>query len=375
MILLNSNYDNLYKELKKLSKKLHESSDPNEISLILVTYDALRLFYCYCTGIYVEELNDNKYRDSFNKRLEENDRNSKFNFLINKDFHLRTFKSFYSELSEIVDDFCDSKYYDLLTRKRKDRFNKYKDQDLDILLNFFNEIDPSVKEIYLDMLKKGRIYKLGTECDGVGFTYFNAIHSLPNVFLKPKAPTVDYLSTHTHEIGHVVDDLDLVSTFSKISYKDYIFKSQYSEVLSTLYQQKFHEFLFNNNISREDCIYDLVNFYYSYLEEIENLILIASLPNDCYDDVMQKKYTREQLSRYASGDISFPDESIPDLFDALEYSYGILVANDIMDDKTKLDKFLTIRKGFFDSKKLESIGFVPEEAGKKLIKNLTSYIK
>ena len=64
-----------------------------------------------------------------------------------------------------------------------------------------------------------------------------------------------------------------------------------------------------------------------------------------------------------------------DIKSALEYSYGMMIAFSMLDDKTLYDKFQMIRAPYFDKGKLDSIGLDDDKISKVMVKKITNYFK
>ena len=64
-----------------------------------------------------------------------------------------------------------------------------------------------------------------------------------------------------------------------------------------------------------------------------------------------------------------------DIKSALEYSYGMMIAFSMLDDKTLYDKFQMIRDPYFDKGKLDSIGLDDDKISKVMVKKMTNYFK
>lgn len=380
MIKLNTDYSDILKQLENLEKCIYNCPNRNTAVAYLQTYKVLSYFYCISAGKY-----DLKNRMKKNKLIssiaveKSNEMSNKYmaNFLENKNFHKDMFSSFYFEAGELLDEFYASDYYDKLLATYSSPFDAKSNEDLDILLEFFKEIDPSVKEIFIDLLNKGRIYELDNFFNGSGLTVFNSIDNICNVFIRKNVPIVKYLATYTHEMGHVIDYFDCGKRFSKNDQKTYIQTSVYIEALSTLYQQKFYEFLFENGVKKEEVLLNVVNYFDNYLDSMGDAILFSLIPDGYHNAAVSKKYTRDQLASIVDKtDILEDNEGfIPDFHNSMEYSYGILVANSIIHNEKKFNEFLNIRNGMFSSVKLESVGINPEYAGKQLVKNMEYFLK
>lgn len=159
----------------------------------------------------------------------------------------------------------------------------------------------------------------------------------------------------------------------------YFQTSPYIEVNSTYQEYKFYEYLLKNNIYKDDTKAFLADNVVSYLE---NLSVLA--PVGFIDSKLLRKHkgvlSREEITdsvRQETGvslDMSLCDNFI-DIKSALEYSYGMMIAFSMLDDKTLYDKFQMIRAPYFDKGKLDSIGLDDDKISKVMVKKMTNYFK
>lgn len=91
------------------------------------------------------------------------------------------------------------------------------------------------------------------------------------------------------------------------------------------------------------------------------------------DNSIQKKSMEELINnkdRHSKLILDFID-----IKSALEYSYGMMIAFSMLDDKTLYDKFQMIRDPYFDKGKLDSIGLDDDKISKVMVKKMTNYFK
>lgn len=380
MIQLNTNYDDIKSQLLRLKDYIYKDSSPVGVLACMQTYNALSLFYYISKGEVISPRIVKYNRTLVNEALQKEKRifnNYVNNFFLNKDFHSAMFSSFYFEVMDLIDEFYDGDYYQKLISVYNKPINVKKNEDLDILLQFFREVDPGMKELFLDLVRQGKFYKMNPAVpESTGMTVFNSIENLCNVFIKERTPSIAYLTTFVHETGHVKDYLDCGERFSPEKQKLYLMKGLYSEVLSTFYEQKFYEFLFDNDIRREEVVLGAMKYFYNYISGIDDAILYSLLPDEYHFQAVAGNLTRDQMAAIIdNGPLEVDDSgSIPESFDdTMGYGYGIMIANSILHDQKKYNDFLNIRNGYFDANKLEGIGITPDDVSKQLIKNIKKF--
>ena len=319
------------KELDALTKEIYHAHNHTERRSILSYLETLSYFYTimgYDSTKYLKELFSNK---SFIRPLAE--KNKTIKNKINNDF--------------INNKDCYLDLFDNITNQ-KEMLNKFES-----LIN-----NKRVSSIYLP----NDLYR--------GFTLFDLSSNDSRIFINE---AVDYDSIKTmitlaHEMGHVVD-YNEIKDFKKRAY--YNLKSPFIEVLSSLSEKKFIDFLIDNNIYKNYASYCLQDFYDEMFLEVTKSSIYHTIPNKLLKYNRYQKLTKEELIKAISKDYDilvdnndFPDPNELDVFEFLAYGYGKILGTYFSrlekEDEGKyqdeMSKFLSLRTDYFDKNYLEKIG-------------------
>lgn len=379
MIPLNTDYSDIRRQLFTLKDGLCRNMNDTDVFSYVQSWDVLYFVYFLSTGMMVDNGRFKQDKILYQKASERNNviRNRYHqNFLNHKAFHAEMFSSFYFEAVDILDDFYSSNYYQKLISSYYPVLDFKNDEDLDLLFQFFREEAPELADLFSDLLKSGHLYRLNPSLDRDGLTIFNSFDNICNVFVRERVSSVEFLATIIHELAHVLDYFDYGLRFSRHRQKLYSVQNLYVEVFSTLYQQKFYEFLIKNGVRKDETTLNVARYFDSYITGVGDAILFSMLPDEYYRSAVSGEFTRDYMVSLIGEDIcaSSSADYTPLFDESLKYTYGIMIANSIIHDKKKYDEFLNIRSGYFDARNLMTIGITPEEMGKQMIKNMQNFI-
>jgi len=385
VLKLNEDFSDIERQIKVLDDYFHRTSKKDNIMACYQTYYSLIFFDKLCTYKLNEGLSF-RGKDYIANIVAErsNQLKNKFmdNFLKNKEFHAEMLATNFVEIGDILTDYCTSPEYTKLYGVYNKPIDAKHNEDFDLLVNFFKDVNPDLNDLFLDMVEHKRFYKLDPLfIEHSGLTVLNPIEKICNVFIDEKLPSVSYLGTFVHEMGHVYDDTDYANRFSVKESMKYMHENFYIEVLSTYYEQRFYEWLVDNNIRKEESKLCFFNYLNSYLDSVGDAILFSMIPDDYHNAAVAGYFNREELINIIDVEGELIDEFdntvdtfIPEFDDSFNYGYGIMIANALMHDDKLFDDFLKVRNGIFNKDKLLNIGITPEETGKKLVKNIEWFI-
>ena len=385
MLKLNEDFSEIKRQIEVLDEYFHRTGKKDNLMACYQTYYSLVFFEKLCNYKLNEGISF-RGKDYLANIVKErsNQIKNKFmvNFLENKDFHAKMLAPYFADAGEILGDYCCSDEYTKLYSIYNKPLDSKRGEDFDLLVNFFKDVNPKMNDLFLEMMREKRFYKLDSSfLEYSGLTVLNPIEKICNVFIKEKLSSIKHLSTFVHEMGHVFDDVDYMNRFSIKDTMKYMNENFYVEVLSTYYEQKFYEWLIENNIHKEETKLCFINFMNVYLDSIGDAILFSLIPDEYHNAAVAGFFTREELidfiEEYHGLCEEYEDDldvGIPEFDDAFNYGYGLMIANGIMHDDEIFNKFLNIRNGMFNKEKLISVGVTPEETGKKLIKNIEWFI-
>lgn len=383
MIKLNNDYKNIYNKIKNLEEHFLDCKKPLDSEAYVKIYETLLMIYMGLDKEYSPnpKLYKNKFVHFSSVDKDNSIQKKSMEELINnKGRHSKLIFNFIDDINEIVNEYL-TLYNDELDSKGLSYISP-KEQE-EILEAYFNSEGMELKDLFVECQRNGSIYKMPDSffnmIMSIGATIYNPLGNEKLVFLTETENKIGELSTIVHEFGHVLDLSTYSSTHSNSMTSLYFQTSPYIEVNSTYQEYKFYEYLLKNNIYKDDTKAFLADNVVSYLE---NLSVLA--PVGFIDSKLLRKHkgvlSREEITdsvRQETGvslDMSLCDNFI-DIKSALEYSYGMMIAFSMLDDKTLYDKFQMIRAPYFDKGKLDSIGLDDDKISKVMVKKMTNYFK
>lgn len=383
MIKLNNDYKNIYNKIKNLEEHFLDCKKPLDSEAYVKMYETLLMIYMGLDKEYSP--NPKLYKNKFvhfssvdkdnsiqKKRMEE--------LINNKDSHSKLILDFIDDINEIVNEYL-TLYNDELDSKGLSYISP-KEQE-EILEAYFNSEGMELKDLFVECQRNGSIYKMPDSflsmIMSIGATIYNPLGNEKLVFLAETENKIGEISTIVHEFGHVLDLSTYSSTHSNSMTSLYFQTSPYIEVNSTYQEYKFYEYLLKNNIYKDDTKAFLADSVVSYLENLSVLAPVGFIDSKLlrkHKGVLSRKEITDSVRQETgvSLDMSLCDNFI-DIKSALEYSYGMMIAFSMLDDKTLYDKFQMIRDPYFDKGKLDSIGLDDDKISKVMVKKMTNYFK
>lgn len=383
MIKLNDNYRSIYTRIEELESHFLDCKKPLDSEAYVKMYETLLMIYMGLDKEYSP--NPRLYKNKFvhfssvdkdnsiqKKSMEE--------LINNKDRHSKLILDFIDDINEIVNEYL-ILYNDELDSKGLSYISP-KEQE-EILEAYFNSEGMELKDLFVECQRNGSIYKMPDSflnmIMSIGATIYNPLGNEKLVFLAETENKIGEISTIVHEFGHVLDLSTYSSTHSNSMTSLYFQTSPYIEVNSTYQEYKFYEYLLKNNIYKDDTKAFLADSVVSYLENLSVLAPVGFIDSKLlrkHKGVLSRKEITDSVRQETgvSLDMSLCDNFI-DIKSALEYSYGMMIAFSMLDDKTLYDKFQMIRDPYFDKGKLDSIGLDDDKISKVMVKKMTNYFK
>ena len=383
MIKLNDNYRSIYTRIEELESHFLDCKKPLDSEAYVKMYETLLMIYMGLDKEYSP--NPRLYKNKFvhfssvdkdnsiqKKSMEE--------LINNKDRHSKLILNFIDDINEIINEYL-ILYNDELDSKGLSYISP-KEQE-EILEAYFNSEGMELKDLFVECQRNGSIYKMPDSflnmIMSIGATIYNPLGNEKLVFLAETENKIGEISTIVHEFGHVLDLSTYSSTHSNSMTSLYFQTSPYIEVNSTYQEYKFYEYLLKNNIYKDDTKAFLADSVVSYLENLSVLAPVGFIDSKLlrkHKGVLSRKEITDSVRQETgvSLDMSLCDNFV-DIKSALEYSYGMMIAFSMLDDKTLYDKFQMIRDPYFDKGKLDSIGLDDDKISKVMVKKMTNYFK
>lgn len=383
MIKLNDNYRSIYTKIEELESHFLDCKKPLDSEAYVKIYETLLMIYMGLDKEYSPntKLYKNKFVHFSSVDKDNSIQKKSMEELINnKDNHSKLILDFIDDINEIVNEYL-TLHNDELDSKGLSYISP-KEQE-EILEAYFNSEGMELKDLFVECQRNGSIYKMPDSflnmIMSIGATIYNPLGNEKLVFLAETENKIGEISTIVHEFGHVLDLSTYSSTHSNSMTSLYFQTSPYIEVNSTYQEYKFYEYLLKNNIYKDDTKAFLADSVVSYLENLSVLAPVGFIDSKLlrkHKGVLSRKEITDSVRQETgvSLDMSLCDNFI-DIKSALEYSYGMMIAFSMLDDKTLYDKFQMIRDPYFDKGKLDSIGLDDDKISKVMVKKMTNYFK
>lgn len=383
MIKLNDNYRSIYTKIEELENHFLDCKKPLDSEAYVKMYETLLMIYMGLDKEYSPntKLYKNKFVHFSSVDKDNSIQKKSMEELINnKERHSKLILNFIDDINEIINEYL-ILYNDELDSKGLSYISP-KEQE-EILEAYFNSEGMELRDLFVECQRNGSIYKMPDSflsmIMSIGTTIYNPLGNEKLVFLAETENKIGELSTIVHEFGHVLDLSTYSSTHSNSMTSLYFQTSPYIEVNSTYQEYKFYEYLLKNNIYKDDTKAFLADSVVTYLEGLSVLALVGFIDSKLlrkHKGVLYRKEITDSVRQETgvSLDMSLCDNFI-DIKSALEYSYGMMIAFSMLDDKTLYDKFQMIRDPYFDKGKLDSIGLDDDKISKVMVKKMTNYFK
>ena len=301
-----------------------------------------------------------KYLDSLFGRLEEE-------FIKFKEAYNEHFSLMLTINDSTLEEVCDDVYATEYSEMSKEEFCEY----------FYEFLHEYGLEEYFDKLVTGRkIFSrdLTDEHRNPANVIFDPIKKRSSIVMSGFEYNVPYLLNMGHEVGHVVD-LSKLNKKELDTYMKYSYSSVYGEVISTLFEKLFYDFLFRKKYR----IDEVKENYSEFLFENKNYVL---------DGYILSLLDEESIRRLTCNGLGMNDvlEKISPSFERLDeieyhldgrflstwttplYAFGDYFSTVLKDnvqkegfDSKMMRKFMALRTGEFNPDLLDSLGFEMED--------------
>lgn len=247
----------------------------------------------------------------------------------------------------------------------------------EIISDFFRDCNKKAALLFDFLIKGKRIFELPKEEEeGKAYNLFNIFQNNFYIFIKNNGNIVTTMTRIVHEIGHAMDELQFLSLGERKQCNYYTNKSSLVEVISTIYEKEFLDFLLEKGIYKEYAQQEMKVYFSSLRFFAEQADFLFYLPNDLlkmdnYKNVSKQdliKYLEDYCSLLVDHDAMY-DPSDLDLCDALKCYYGFALSSyftnlkkqDSQQYQENFHNFLKLRAGYFPSNFLERMGTTPQE--------------
>ncbi len=330
MITLNKDYSEIKSQMSYIKEYLDTCDIPSRIYEYMELYDILKEASTKKRKLsHTKDFSLEQY-EIYNTENKKHHERLKKNLKEQTPFLSSFLKEAYHSVSSLLEELNDT-CFDLIYQNNHTPRKIEADQ---WLFEFFKEGNEELKEVFIDMNRHKRIYYNNIDKDA--HTIYNPLQKIPNIFLPMKELDIEGLIALVHELGHVVDEQELCNRSTNYNY---IYSSFYQEVVSYHYEQKFLEFLIENDIYPKEAKIEVLNSLDFLCENLKKNMKV----------IKKKKYNREEL------------------FNNLQYSFGPLIAP-LLDSNIAKDEFFSFQYDYFDYRKWD-------EAGVPLEKSIHTYVK
>ncbi len=293
------------------------------------------------------------------------------NFLKNQSFHQQMVKSSLEILNPILEeDWSSNKKYNL------DCLDK-NEEETDLLYSFFKEVNPSLKDIFEDIVKQKHLYA-SNETYQNSFLIHNTAQKTLNIFIYDQGNFLIKLDSIIHELGHAWDCFKLDEKKPSELKSLYFYQSIYTEVFSFMYEEQFLEYLIENHKYQEEAKFYLQSLWRAYYNSLYDLHLYTELPSRKYHKIIHNSYPRSYVSSLtatSSWENIEDYDFIEPMKNCIRYSYGFLLGNFLIEHPEKRQQFFKIHYDLFQPQKLEECGMGKEEINKCLTKKFDTYFE
>ena len=247
----------------------------------------------------------------------------------------------------------------------------------EIISDFFKSRNKNAKHLLDYLIKEKRIFKIPEKEElEKAYNLRNLFQNNFYIFLKSGGNMVTMMTSIVHEIGHTMDEVQLLYLGKRKECNYYDRKSSLIEVISTMYEKEFLDFLLEENIDRKYVEQEIEEYYVSFQSYSEQTELLFYLPDEWLRRDRYKGLAKQDF-------ISYLEESYPiiveqeviaspsdmDLSNQLSYCYGFAIStyfsylrrHDYSRYQENFHNFLKLRAGYFPSDFFGKIGTTPQE--------------
>lgn len=249
----------------------------------------------------------------------------------------------------------------------------YSEEEMnEIITDYLKKYHSSNKNLIKKLIDENAIYLLDIfNGEYAGYTITNDFNKKHKIIIDAKIPDMEKMISLVHEIGHVVDNNEAID---KNIITKYIMQSNYKEVISSMYEKEFLEFLIEENIESSIAKMHLANYYGQVYSLIEKLYVASTLndeliENEKYTHMSRKEILEKVFHNPRIEKCDFESGEDLDIYVNTNYGYGKLLGTYFSHlrgkDKEKynlsFNKFLDIRAEYFDSNIFKNIDTTKDE--------------
>lgn len=357
-------------EIEVCLDAVHRSKSVADSYGLFKTLEVFIGYYDFLTGNgrkYIRRLG--KSRDFCNLELEKsNQLYNDFleNFISNKETH-----------DEFIDEVFDSsEMISFESDEINEDFLLSEDEMSDMISDFFRKKYPDYFPIFQELVDSKRIHKIN-DCSSPyeGFTLTNtAMNTSHILLLDDQESSLRLLTTLSHELGHVIDRNQIASSMLSKDNHYYAVKSPFIEVVSSLYEKRFMDFLLEEKMKPKMISNMMNDFYQSLFEEINRVQVLTKMPDDLlrrnkYRDLSFGEFYDHIRGLIIDEDMELDDPFEYDLCENIRYGYGRLFAtyfsalekNNHQKFQEIYPRFLNLRTGYFQSDFFDRLGVSKDE--------------
>lgn len=247
----------------------------------------------------------------------------------------------------------------------------------EIILDFFKYHNKNAVYIFNNLIKEKRIFKIPNKSElDKAYNISNLFQSNFYIFIKEGNNSVTTMASIVHEIGHSMDEIQLLYSRGRREFNYYTAKSFLIEAISTMYEKEFLNFLLEEGIYREYVEQEIKNHYYTFQFFSEQTELLLYLPSNLLKMDYYKIISKQDFIHYLEDDGSLivdydaiDNPSEMDLSSNLDFCYGFVLStyfsylkhSDVSKYKESFHNFLKLRADYFSPNTLELIGTTPQD--------------
>ncbi len=273
-------------------------------------------------------------------------------------FHLNTF------LDEI-------EIFDL--KEENDRSKTLDEKEMyEIISDFFQIRNKNAASMLDYLIQEKRIFKIPDKEESArAYNLYNLFQNNFYIFVKKGENAITTMASIVHEIGHSMDEVQLLSIGKRKECKYYTEKSILIEVVSMMYEKEFLDFLLQEGVERESVELEIKGWFSSFQFFSRETELLFYLPDDLLKMNSYQNIAEEDLIHCLEEECSIivNQEEIGnlnemDLSDNLNWCYGFALStyfsylrgHDYSRYQESFRNFLKLRTNYFSPNTLERIG-------------------
>ena len=387
MVPLKGNLNDFLPQIEALSKKIISCKNKRELYIYLKIYKTLCYLYSVNENcqVYVERIEKNNYyRHLFDKESNKLSTQSDEFFLSERVKLKDIILCDLFDLIDLLDKFGATSYYNKHYQLYDRKFNP--EELNDILVSFFKDENSEFLQIYQELLREKRFYKLKDSeyLKTNALSIFNPLNKKSSILIRHDLKSLRFLEAYVHEIAHVFDSKKLLEEKNEFAVVSYNSESFFNETISTAYSLELYIYLIENNLYKDDAIIGLLNTLVAYSLALDSASLLCALTRKDYYSLTEVIPTKREIVNMLKKnskdfilndniDREYLNETV-DITETIQYTYGYLLSKSLLKDKDNLKKFLNIRKKNLTIEEFRERGFDLRASSKVLTKHFEEYL-